>query len=37
MIGQKLRTEDGIGETVKLIEKYSNDFLVTIYDLLLLL
>jgi sterol 3beta-glucosyltransferase len=25
-IGQKLKTEDGIGEATKLIEKYSNDF-----------
>jgi UDP:flavonoid glycosyltransferase YjiC (YdhE family) len=26
VIGQQIRNEDGIGETVKLIEKYSNDF-----------
>jgi len=25
-IGQEIRSEDGIGETVKLIEKFSNDF-----------
>jgi sterol 3beta-glucosyltransferase len=26
LIGQKIRTEDGVGEAVRLIEKYSNDF-----------
>jgi hypothetical protein len=25
-IGQEIRNEDGIGETTKLIKKYSNDF-----------
>ena len=26
LIGQKIRTEDGVDEAVRLIEKYSNDF-----------